>query len=164
MKRFLFLLIIITGAAAFAVACARSDEVIKTPATIYYVDAEMNRLLPYDDEIPDADAEHMAAAVTEKLIEGRDDNDKIRRLIPKEEDCISTRVDGNTVYVDIKSYIAEGLPYSRDIEKLFIYQIVDTLTSIKGIRFVRFTVDGEVRRDFMGYYDMRETYKFVYPE
>ena len=163
-KRVVFLLIIIAGAVSFAVACARSDEVITTPVTIYYVDAEINRLLPYDDEIPDADTEHMAAAAVEKLIKGRDDNDKIRRLIPKDKDCISTRTDGNTVYVDLSSKITEDLPFSRDIEKLLIYQIVDTLTSLKGVRFVRFTVDGEVRKDFMGYYDMRETYKFVYPE
>ena len=64
----------------------------------------------------------------------------------------------------LSSNITETLPYSRDIEKLFIYQIVDTLTGIKGIRFVKFTVDGVVKKDFMGYYDMRETYKFVYPE
>ena len=164
MKRIVFLLIIIGGVVSFAIACSRSDEVLVTPAVIYYVDAEINRLLPYDDELIDADSSHMAEAAVERLITGRDDNDKIRRLIPNEKNCISVQVKDNIAYVDIDSDIADSLPQSRDIEKLFIYQIVDTLTSIKGIRFVRFTVDGETRKDFMGFYDMRETYKFVYPE
>ncbi len=164
MKRAAFLFIIITGIVCFAIACARSDEVRKTEVTLYFVDAEINRLLPYTCELIDADPQHMAEAAVEMLIEGRDDNDKIRRLIPKDKSCISTRVDGGTAYVDLSSDITETLPYSRDIEKLFIYQIVDTLTGIKGIRFVKFTVDGVVKKDFMGYYDMRETYKFVYPE
>lgn len=164
MRRAVFLLIIIAGAAAFIAACSRSDEIITVPATIYYVDAELNRLLPYEDELPDADTEHRARAAIEKLIEGRDGNDKIRRLIPKDKDCVTVRTEGNTAYVDLASYIADELPASRDIEKLVIYQITDTLTGLKGIRFVKFTVDGEIRKDFMGYYDMRETYKFVYPE
>ena len=164
MKRAVFLFIIITGIVCFAIACARSDEVKKTEATIYFVDAEINRLLPDTCEIGDADPQHMAEAAVGELIEGRDDNDKIRRLIPKDKDCISIRVDSGTAYVDLSSGIAETLPYSRDIEKLLLYQIVDTVTGIKGIRFVKFTVDGAVKKDLMGYYDMRETYKFVYPE
>lgn len=85
MKRIVFLLIIIGGVVSFAIACSRSDEVLVTPAVIYYVDAEINRLLPYDDELIDADSSHMAEAAVEKLITGRDDNDKIRRLIPNEK-------------------------------------------------------------------------------
>ena len=164
MRRAAFFMIIITGIVCFAIACARSDEVRKTETELYFADAEINRLLPYSVEITDADSEHMARSALELLIKGRDNNEKIRRLLPDDKDCASVRVEGQTAYVDLSSDIASELPMSRDIEKMLIYQIVDTMTRIKGIRFVRFTVDGTVKKDFMGFYDMRETFCYTYPE
>ncbi len=164
MRKIVFLSIIVLGAAFIIIACNRSGEIPQTAATLYFADAEMNRLLPYDDELPLTDAEHMAKAAISKLIEGRDNNEKIRRLLPKDKRSVSVRVDEDIAYVDLKSGITKDLPSSRDIERLLIYQIVDTLTEIKGIRFVRFTIDGNVHKSLMGYFDMRETYKYQYPE
>lgn len=164
MRRFIFFMIILSGIICFVIACSRSDEVPTVNTDIYFVDAELTRLLPYNDEIIDADVQHMAEDAISKLIEGRDENDKIRRLLPNNKKCITVRVEGNIAYTDILSSSVEALPKSRDIEKLVIYQIVNTLTSIRGIRFVKFTVDGDVRENLMGFYDMRETYKYVYPE
>lgn len=143
-------------------ACSRTAEVKKTAVRLYFVDSELSRLLPYDDEIPEGEAGQMAQAALDKLTAGRDDNDKIRRLLPHRRLSVHTK--GNTAYVDLPSDIAVSVPQSRDIERLIIYQITDTLTGIKGVRFVRFTVDGKESRDFMGYFDMREYYKFQYPE
>ena len=164
MRRIVFMMIMLAATVCMAAACSRSDDVPKTRADIYYVDAEINRLLPYETEIIDADSEHMAYEALDKLISGRDNNEKIRQLLPNDRSCVSVRVFDNTAYVDLNSKIKENVPFSPDIEKLIIYQITNTLTSIKGIRFVRFTVDGEVHKDFMGFYDMRQTYKFQYPE
>ena len=164
MKRIIFILIIICGIAGIVISCSRTDNTPKTAAKIYYADKELNRLLPYDDEITESDSQHMAQLAIGKLIEGKDDNDKIRRILPKDKDCISLYVENDVAYVNLSSKIADKLPKSRDIERLLIYQIVDTLTSLKGIRFVKFTVDGAVHKEFMGFFDMRETYKFTYPE
>lgn len=164
MRRLVFLFIILSGGVFFAISCAGRDDVPVSPARIYYVDSGINMLLPYETELVEASAQYRAQSLIDKLIEGQDDNDKIRRIIPKEKGCITCRVDGMTAYVDVKSSIRKKLTDSRDIERLFIYQITDTLTSVKGIRYVRFTVDGEVHKNFMGYYDMRETYTFSYPE
>ncbi len=164
MRRLVFLFIIICGITSFAVACRTSGDVPKTQTQVYFVDARLMRLLPYTAEIIDADTEHMAKAALEVLINGRDDNNNIRRLIPADKDCLSVSVKDNIAYVDIDSKIKKTLNFNRDIEKLFVYQIVNTLTSVKGIRFVKFTVDGAVHKDFLGFYDMREAYKFTYPE
>ena len=164
MKKIVFALIMITGIACFVIACSRREEVPTVETKVYFVDSEMNRLLPYSENIIDADAEHQVSAVVDKLIAGHDDNDKIRRLLPDKRSCIFTSVIDNIAYVDLSSEIARELPCSRDIEKLVIYQIVDSIAGVKGIRFVKFTVDGEVKQDFMGFYDMRNTYKYVYPE
>lgn len=164
MKKIVFALIMITGITCFVIACSRREDVPTVETKVYFVDSEMNRLLPYSENIIDADAEHQVSAVVDKLIAGHDDNDKIRRLLPDKRSCISTSVIDNIAYVDLSSEIARELPCSRDIEKLVIYQIVDSVAGVKGIRFVKFTVDGEVKQDFMGFYDMRNTYKYVYPE
>ncbi|MGN1115402.1 MAG: GerMN domain-containing protein [Candidatus Ornithomonoglobus sp.] len=164
MKKIIFALIMVTGITCFVIACSRREQVPTVKTEIYFVDSEMNRLLPYSEDIIDADAEHQVSAVVDKLIAGHDDNAKIRRLLPDKRGYISAKVNDNIVYVDLSSEIADELPCSRDIEKLVIYQIVDSVTRVKGIRFVRFTIDGEIKQDFMGFYDMRNTYKYVYPE
>ena len=165
MKKFVFFFIISCCIICIAAACSRSDEAPTVGAKLFFIDAELNRLLAYEDELPDADKEHMARTAIEKLKVGRPDNEKIRQLLPRGKEKVTVEVRGdNIAYVDLERSIAEQLPRSRDIERLFIYQIVDTLTSIKGIRYVRFTVDGSIRKDFMGYYDMRETYRYTYPE
>lgn len=164
MRRFVFLFIMVSGIAGFVLACSKQAEIPKRAAEIYYVDARLNRLLPYDDEIIDADTEDMAKYALKILIEGRDDNDNIVRIIPKIKDGLNVSVKNNVAYVDINPKIKSEMSYGRDTEYLFIYQIVNTLTSIKGIRFVKFTVDGSVHKDFLGFYDMRDTYKYLYPE
>lgn len=164
MRKFVFFIILLSGVVLFTVACERSDDVPKTDADLYFVDARLNRLLPYTDEVIDADTADMAQDALDKLITGRDDNDNIRRIIPNINKCLTVRVVDNVAYVDISSDVKSQMHYSRDIEKLFIYQIVNTLTSLKGIRFVRFTIDGTIHKDFLGFYDMRDSYKFTYPE
>lgn len=164
MRRLVFLFIILTGAALFSISCARQEDVPKSEARLYYVDSNINMLLPYNTELIEASQTYRAQSALDMLIEGQDDNNKIRRLIPKEKGCITCYVSDTTAYVDLKSEICGTLPKNRDIERLFIYQIVDTLTSIKGIHYVRFTVDGSVHKNFMGFYDMRETYAYSYPE
>lgn len=164
MKKIIFALIMLTGITCFVIACSRREEVPTVETEIYFVDSEMNRLLPYSEDIIDADTEHQVSAVVDRLIAGHDDNTKIRRLLPDKRSCINTRVNDNIVYVDLSSEIADELPCSRDIEKLVIYQIVDSLTRVKGVRFVKFTIDGEEKQDFMGFYDMRNTFKYTYPE
>ena len=41
---------------------------------------------------------------------------------------------------------------------MMVYSIVNSLTNIDGIVNVRFTVDGERQKDFLGFVDMRETF------
>lgn len=164
MRKFVFFMILITGVVLFAVACTRSEDVPRTDTELYFVDARLNRLLPYTGSIIDAEPEDMAQDALNKLIAGRDGSDSVRRIIPDIEDSLIVRVKDNVAYVDISSDIKKEMHYSRDIERLFIYQIVNTLTSIKGIRFVRFTIDGDIHKEFLGFYDMRDVYKFTYPE
>ncbi len=164
MRRYIVIVIILVCAVFGLASCSDTEDAARTEVTLYYVDAQMNRLIPYKGEICEGTPKSMAQSAVRELIEGRSYNDKIRRLLPDRLSCMVKGVKDGVAYVDLSSSAAQSLPDSRDIENLVIYQIVNTLTGIDGIRFVRFTVDGRTSRDFMGYYDMRETYKYNYPE
>ncbi len=164
MRRFVFFLIIIGGIVSLAVACNRADDTPKTGAEVYFVDMRLNRLLPFETQIIDANTEDMARGVINAIIKGRDDDLTIRRVVPDIADGLKVYVKDTVAYVDIDSKIKRELNHNRDEERLFIYQIVNSLTSLKGIRFVKFTMDGAIHKDFLGFYDMRDTYKFTYPE
>lgn len=159
MKKTVFILISVI----FMISgCGRAKE--NVDIKLFYVDSSLNRLLSYNDTIEVSDESEIAGAAVDKLIEGRDDTDGIRRLLPNKKGCVKVSVDGSVAYIDLSAEILENVPKSRDIERLIIYQLVNTVTSLKGIRFVRFTVDGTQQKDFMGFYDMREVYKYRYPE
>ncbi len=164
MRRFVFLLIIISGLVSLGVACNKADNTPKTETEIYFVDMRLNRLLPYETQIIDANTEDKARAVINAIIKGRDDDLTIRRVVPNVSDGLEVHIKDTVAYVDINSKLKGELNHNRDEEKLFIYQIVNSLASLKGIRFVKFTMDGAIHKDFLGFYDMRDTYKFTYPE
>lgn len=125
---------------------------------LYFVDAEMMRLMPVRVTITKSSPQRMASKVLDELIEGRDENPKIRRIIPKEKHGMSVKVKDQIAYVDIKKEIVDKHPEGRDLEMLTVYSIVNSLTGIDGIVNVRFTIQGKIQKNFKGYLDMRETF------
>lgn len=140
------------------VIVSRSVKTDSADVKLYFVDSQMMRLIPVITQIPKTTPERMAQHVLDSLMEGHDDNPKIRRLIPYKKHGLTVKLDNQTAYVDIDSYIVQNHPDGRDIEMLTVYSIVNSLTEIDGIVNVRFTIDGEIQKDFMGYLDMRETF------
>ena len=151
-----FALILAVG---FGIAALSHGTSVQTEEVkLYFVDAQMLRLIPVKTSIPQMSAEKMAKRVISELIEGRDDNPKIRRLIPDEKGCMTVKVKDRIAYVHIKKEMLESVPDGRDLEVLTVYSIVNSLTGLQGIVNVRFTIEGEKQRDFKGYIDMRETF------
>ncbi|MCC8160781.1 MAG: GerMN domain-containing protein [Oscillospiraceae bacterium] len=156
MRVIIFALILAMG---FGIAVmSRGKETPTTEVKLYFVDAEMLRLIPVNAYIPQTNTEKMAQCVLDELIEGRDDNPKIRRLIPKQRRCMTVEVRDSIAYVDIKSEMVDAQPDGRNLELLTVYSVVNSLTGLAGIENVRFTVEGKVQKDFKGYIDMRETF------
>ena len=155
-KHIIFALILAAAVSAFFVS--RAVHISTNEIKVYFVDAEMMRLIPVKTTMPRTSAEKTARCVLDALIKGHDDNPKIRRLIPREKNCMTVKVKDKTAYVDLKSSMFASHPDGRDPEILTVYSIVNSLTDIDGIENVRFTIDGEVKKDFMGYVDMRETF------
>ena len=158
MKKIVFLVLILTCAAT--IAFARNEDKPTETIKLYVIDAEMMHLIPTEITIKETDTHGEAREVIAALIRGFDENPKIRRLIPKIRGCMSVRVEGNTAHVNITKAMTKNHPEGRVLEQLTVYSIVNSLTSIRGIDNVQFTVDGKIRRDFMGYMDMRGAFAF----
>lgn len=155
-KHIIFAMLIAAAISTFFVPRSASPEPVQIK--IYFVDADMMRLMPVKTSIPGTSTERMAQYVLDTLIEGHDENPKIRRLIPNEKGCMTVKVKEKIAYVDIKNSMVESHPEGRDLEILTIYSIVNSLTELDGIVNVRFTIDGQIQKKFMGHVDMRETF------
>lgn len=152
----LFVLMLTT--AAFGVIRAQTDKPETDFTEIYVVDSELMRLIPVTEQLIKGDAEFMAQQSLRRLIEGYDDNRKIRRLIPDKPGCVSLKLDGRTALVNLKTKYFKNSVTSRDIEKLFVYQLVNTVTAVEGIDAVKFTLDGSPSKKLAGFLDMRDLF------
>ncbi len=121
---------------------------------VYFVDKQLHRLIPTFIS-PEETSEKTAEKIISEIISGRDSNSGILRIAPNIEDSISVKVSGEIAYVNLSGKLLENLNRNRDTETLFVYQIVNSLVSVEGIEYVSFTVDGEARKDFLGFLDMR---------
>ncbi len=155
-----FILILAASLAAFLISSR--NPLPTSEIKLYFVDAEMTRLIPVKTVIPKLSTQKTAQRALDMLIEGHDSNPKIRRLIPKIKRGMTVKVKDKIAYVDIKKAVADGHPDGRDLEKLTVYSVVNSLTEIDGISSVRFTIDGKTEKKFKGYLDMRETFTADY--
>lgn len=124
---------------------------------IYFVDRQLHRLIPLpfpSSKTPDKTAEKLIS----EIIAGKDNNPEILRLIPDVKDIISVQVSSRTAYVNLSGELISHINKNAETEKLFVYQIVNSLTSVDGIDYVQFTIDNAVKKDFLGFLDMREIF------
>lgn len=124
---------------------------------IYFVDRRLHRLIPLPFS-PLRTPEKTAKKIVSDIIDGKGSNPEILRLFPEIQDCISVRVISSTAYVNLLGTLSSHMNKNLETERLFIYQIVNSLTSITGIDYVRFTIDNETKKDFLGFLDMREIF------
>ncbi|MBQ7573417.1 MAG: GerMN domain-containing protein [Clostridia bacterium] len=157
MRKIMFLLMLIASTVVFIIGCQNRTET--ECVKVYVVDAQMMQLIPVSTYIPKCDGEEKAKRLIKVLIKGFDENPKIRRLIPDIPNCMSVEVVDRCAVVDIKNKMLENHPDGRSLEKLTVYSIVNTLTEVEGIDCVRFTVNGEVTKKFMGYMDMKQVFR-----
>lgn len=156
--RYIVFALILISAPVLAIRSA-STKTEKVECSVYFVDTELMRLLPHKVSLrAQTSIEERAGLILDEIIKGRDDNKKVRRLIPDIKGGLKVKMDEDTAIVDISSRLINENIKNRDAERLFIYQIVNSLTELDGIYRVRFTVDGRVSKKFMGYLDMREIF------
>lgn len=137
---------------------AQQANAVNETAELYFVDSELMMLIPSTYYLPAVSRDKAAKKVINELISGRDDNDKIMRIMPKIKNGITVKVKNDTAYVDLSNEFVQAHTDNAHKEILTIYSIVDSLTSIDGIKKVRFTIGGKEQADFKGNVDMREVF------
>ena len=124
---------------------------------IFFVDRKLHRLISHDFP-EDGNPDTLCKKLVNNIISGRDENREILRLIPNEKGIISVKVKNDSAYVDLSETLISKISKNPENERLVVYQLVNSLTSVDGINYVTFTIDGKSRKDFLGFLDMREIF------
>lgn len=127
-------------------------------AKIYYVDHSMLRLVPVNVNFEKTTTKGAAEKMIKLLIDGKDKNPKILRVIPDEKNCMRVEIKNKTAIVDIKETFIKNKSANKVHGLLAVYSIVNSLTSIEGIDTVKFSFNGNVEKGFVPNLDMRETF------
>ena len=162
MKKIVFVLFVLLFGLIVGGNYTPDAKTEKMTAKIYYIDRSMQRLIPVEFTKKSTSKQEFAKSVVKKLVEGNDKNKKIMRIIPKNKSSIKVNVIKNTAYVDLKKEFTDNLSDNRNHNVLAVYQIVNSLSSIDGIDYVKFTFDGEVEKGFISKFDMREAFSANY--
>ena len=131
----------------------------ETPNTsVYYIDSELLMLIGVPTYCEGENNQEIAENILLKLRAGQDFNKKIKRQIPDIDNGMTVRVSEKTAFVNLSSEFVEKHAEGRIPEKLTVYQIVNSLTSVDGIDFVKFTINNKESKCFKGFIDMREIF------
>jgi len=152
-RSFLFVCLLVVGFLVYN-SQKSTQEAMSKNCNVYFVDRQLHSLVPLS-VTPEKNIEKTAEKIISEIIEGHDYNSEILRITPNIKDSITVKTSGEIAYVNLSGKLKDKINQSRDTETLFVYQIVNSLTSIEGIEYVSFTVDGESRKDFLGFLDMR---------
>ena len=128
---------------------------------IFFVDRKLHRLISLDF-LKTGSPDFICKKMVKEIVEGREHNEEILQIIPRETGSISVHLNKDAAYVDLSGGIASKIEKNPENERLVIYQIVNSLTSVNGVNRVLFTIDGKVQKDFLGFFDMREIFTANY--
>jgi len=128
--------------------------------TVYYIDSELLMLIGVPTYCDGENNQSVAENILLKLREGQDYNRKIKRQIPDIDNGMTVKISDNTAFVNLSPEFVEKHAEGRIPEKLTVYQIVNSLTSIDGIEYVRFTINNKESKCFKGFIDMRGVFSF----
>lgn len=156
-----FSILLICLLAGFFIFCRGQASTDTEECRIYFVDRQLHRLIPLPLS-PLKTPEKTAKEIVSALIAGKDSNPEILRLIPDIKDSVTVELSANIAQVNLLGELIEHINKNAETERLVIYQIVNSLTSIDGIDYVQFTIDNQVKKDFLGFLDMREIFTADY--
>lgn len=158
-KIFVLFCLCLTACVFFSAKGRQAVTTNDTTYQIYFVDRKLHKLIPTAFETKSQSSKKIAREIIESIIDGRDYNPEILRIIPNMENLITIHVKKDCAYIDISGELRGKITKNKENERLFIYQLVNSVTSIPEISFVQFTIDEKKQKDFLGFLDMREIFK-----
>lgn len=120
----------------------------ETMITLYFQNIETGNL---EKESRKIDAkklnENPYSVLVQMLIDGPTD-EKLQTLIPKETKINDVYIKGNVVYVDLSKEFVENEEGDIKKEENIINSMVDTLTELNEVTYLKILIDGSEEREF----------------
>ncbi len=130
----------------------------KTPFKLYFIN-EQGKLAPETRYIDNNEVtkgnETLATALVKELISGPAKGSLLQASIPKDTKVHSNvSIKDGVAVVDLSKDFVDKHQGGKKNEQLTIYSIVNTLTEINDIKTVQFKIDGKVKKEFKGSYQL----------
>ncbi len=129
----------------------------KVPVHLYFANEDNTKLKLEIRYIPVSEAKksvnNLAGKIVEELIKGPSEGSALKSTIPKEAKLASPvkiNAESSTATVDFNKEFISKHPGGKDAERITIYSIVNSLTELKEIEKVKFTIDGKAQKEFKG--------------
>ena len=126
-----------------------SDEQLRmTVVKLYFMDVNTGKLVAEQRQIDSKNlVQSPYSELVNLLILGPTSTD-VTKLIPGSAVLNSAELRGNTVYLDFSDDFIKDQNLGKDQETLIINSIVDTLTELKEVNSVVFTINGKADLGF----------------
>jgi len=116
----------------------------KMTVTLYFSDSEAMYLVGEKRDITVNEGEKPEEVVIRELLKGPETHD-LWDAIPEGTKLLSVNTKDGLCTVDFSSEFVDNSPGGTASERMAVYSIVNTLTSLKGIEKVQFLIDGKKR-------------------
>ena len=126
----------------------------QTEITIYFPDANAEKLIAVKRQIPANDNKYVNAI--NELITGPANDSEGFTIMPKGTKVLSVNVNNNIATVDFSKEFQNNFTGGSTGEIMLVGSIVDTLTDFKEIKSVRFTLEGQPLDILGGHLDLTE--------
>lgn len=124
------------------------EQTRKTIVTLFFKVKETGEL---EEEARSVDVKLLANNPYEELVKMLIDGPKdenLQKAIPEGTKINNIRVEGNVAYVDLSSEFINNHEGGLENENITIYSIVNTLTELNEINFVKILIDGQENLEF----------------
>lgn len=135
----------------------------KTPIQLYFINEQGNKLSQETRYIDNSESSkgnaYLATVVLKELINGPAKGSLLQASIPQGTTVHSdVTIKDGVATVDLSKEFIDKHPGGKKKEQLTLYSIVNTLTEIKDIKSVQFKIDGKVKKEFKGSYQIDVIY------
>ena len=126
----------------------------KVPLYLYFTDEGSKMLKREIRYIPMEEAkksvENLASCIIAELIKGPTKETGLSGTIPEGTVLNKVEIDKRVIILDLSKQFVDNHPGGKDLEELTIYSICNSLTELKEIEKVKFTIDGKEVKEFKG--------------
>lgn len=135
----------------------------KTPIQLYFINEQGNKLVLETRYIDNTEASkgnsYLATAILKELVKGPSKGSQLQASIPEGTTVHSdVSIKDGVATVDLSKEFINKHPGGKKKEQLTLYSIVNTLTEIKEIKSVQFKIEGKVKKEFKGNYQIDVAY------